>query len=135
MASSNHAIKGSGGDYCTHCSSPIGEAVRVQPCNIDGTKWCPRCFVWTRMNQPSEQGTDGAPRFNAGQACVAKCQFVQCGWVAVCFGAPAGGRLMCGHCGRQGAIRMQLKNDMFTKDELEAIRETTMAGLKEASKA
>jgi len=92
-------------------------------------------MVFWRMHQPSEQGTHGAPRFNAGQACVAKCQFVQCGWTAVCFGAPAGGRLMCGHCGRQGAIRMTLKDEDFTKIEKDAIRETVEAGIKAAKSA
>lgn len=135
MPSANHAIKGSGGFYCCRCSSSVGDAVKVQPVFCDGDVFCPRCMVWFRMHQPDEQGTHGAPRFNAAQCCVAKCSYNECGWTAMCFGAPRGGHPICGNCGRPGAVPIMLKDDMFTKEERDAIAETVQAGLKAANSA
>jgi len=121
MPDPNHATKGSGGGYCCRCSSSLGEAVKVQPVNVDKETYCPRCFVWWRMNQPTEDMTHGQPRFNATQACAAKCQF--CAWTVVSFGALPGQRLRCSHCGGAGAVPVIIPRDGLTEREREAIRE------------
>ena len=129
MPSANHAISGANGNYCVRCSSSIGDAVKVQPFNVDGETYCPRCACWWRMHQPEEQGTHDQPRFNASQCCVAKCQF--CEWIALSFGAQPGRQLRCGHCGKPGAIRMRIDQSAFTKIEQEAIRDAQERTMKE----
>lgn len=118
----NHAIKGSGGAYCCRCASPVGDAVKVQPTNCDGEIYCPKCFVWGRMNERTEQGTHGKPRFNASQACAAVCRSF-CGFTMLCFGAEPGKGLRCSHCGKPGAQMIPLNQQSFTKLELEAIED------------
>jgi hypothetical protein len=129
--SSNHAISGSGGAYCCRCASAVGDAVKSQPVFCDGEVFCARCFVWKRMNEPSEGQTDGQGRFNAGQACAAKCVSF-CGYTMVCFGGEPGKGLRCSHCSRGGAQRLVLHKDSFTKIELEAIEDANRQMLKKA---
>jgi hypothetical protein len=108
----NHA--GAAGHYCKRCSSAVGESVKVQPCNCDSETFCPRCFVWWRMNAEPD-------RFNASQACVVKCQF--CAWTAPSYGGQPGKGLRCSQCGKWGALKVPIDPSMLTPVEHEAIRD------------
>ena len=82
------------GSYCDCCASSMGDAVKVQPTNVDREKFCPRCFCFVRMHSEPE-------RFQASRTAAVLCQF--CGWLSVCFNV-AFGRATCGHCQRPGAM-------------------------------
>ncbi len=128
----NHAITGSGGNYCCHCASPVGDAVKVHPVNCDGKIYCPRCFCWVRMNEPDDNGPqDGQKRFNASQTCAAKCLSF-CGYTTLCFGAEPGKGLRCSQCGMGGAQKIPLDSSYFTKFEREAIADANETVLKKA---
>lgn len=114
MPSAKHATSGGDGSYCCRCSSSVGPAAKVQPNNVDGDIYCPRCFVWVRMAE--EPG-----RFNASQACVVKCQF--CEWTSVCFGARPGHGMMCMLCKHGGAMPVRV-DAAFIEPWKEAIRAT-----------
>jgi hypothetical protein len=120
---------------CCHCGSSVGDSVLVQPTVCDGDTWCPRCFVWHRMNQRSESGTEtttaSAPRFNASQACAAKC--TACGWLVLSFGMQPGQRLArCSHCGQNRAILVPVPKDGLTRREKADLTEIVQ-GTKKAS--
>lgn len=122
MPDPNHATKGSGGAYCCRCTSALGESVKVQPTTCDGEAYCPRCFVWKRMNEPEEQGTDGQPRFNASQCAAAEC--TRCGWTIVTFGNRPGQRkARCNHCNSDRAILVAIPKGALTNTEIDAIRD------------
>jgi hypothetical protein len=74
------------------------------------------------MNEPTEDPTHGQARFNASQACAAKC-ISFCGYTVLCFGAEPGKGLRCSHCGRAGAQKIPLDQKFFSKIELEAIED------------
>jgi len=126
----NHATKGSGGCYCCRCSRPLGESTKVQPFNVDGETFCPRCGVWWRMNQPEEQGTQGKPRFNSHQAAAGTCQF--CEWEVITFGAQPGRQLLCSHCLKPGVIRVPLEKGMFSPLEIAAMADAMERAKKSA---
>lgn len=83
---------------CKYCATPVGEAVKVQPQNVDDDIFCPTCFVWHRA--PAEPN-----RFHAAGVSSVHCN--GCGWDSVSFasgpGVP-GGRRTCGHCRSTGAL-------------------------------
>lgn len=102
---------------CCHCASSIGDDVQVHPQFVTDAKdaskvevYCPRCFVWWRMRQEPE-------RFQAHQACVARCQF--CHWTMVSFGARPGGSLLCFHCHSTGAVPIEPRpEDLVAMNEV-----------------
>jgi hypothetical protein len=91
---------------CCNCSSTLGPSNKMQPTNVDGELWCPRCFTWKRANLEPE-------RFNSSQTVAAQCQF--CGWKVVCFGIGPGQRLTCNHCGRGGCMPLMPDPDDVAK--------------------
>lgn len=131
MSDANHATMGQG-DYCVHCASALGDAVKVQPSQIhdEPGKWCPRCWVWKRMSMESGPlGTTGPHRrFHAKHTVACKCQF--CGWTVVSHGAVPGGGIRCSHCGKSGCIPLQIDDATMAKlapvvrDALEAAKKT-----------
>lgn len=108
MASSNHAITGSGGSYCCFCSSSVGPQAKVHPQNVDNETWCPRCFVWWRMGM--EPG-----RFNASRSAAVQCQF--CGWITVSHGVSVRGAARCFHCNAGGAILLNPTKEQMKEAE------------------
>ena len=89
---------------CCNCSSAVGDSAHVHPVRVhaeDGKGapevWCPRCFVWHRMNLEPD-------RWDASHTAVVRCQF--CPWISVCHGVN-NGAAFCGHCGAVGALLIQ----------------------------
>jgi hypothetical protein len=83
------------------------------------------------MNEPEQ---DGTKRFNASQACAAKCLSF-CGYTTLCFGAEPGKGLRCSHCGKGGAQKIPLDPSYFTKFEREAIADANETVLQAALKS
>lgn len=106
---------------CRNCGREIGAEVKVQPTNVDGEQFCPRCFVGVRMNMEPE-------RFNASQTAAVRCQF--CKFESVTQGARPGSGLRCGNCHRFGCLRVPLGEMPVGKLTIEAVND----GLSDAMK-
>jgi hypothetical protein len=110
--------------HCSNCRRELGAETKVQPTTVDGTSWCPLCFVARRM-------ADDPSRFNASQAVAAKCVF--CGWTVVSFGArPGQGRMHCSHCSREGALKVRFVDLPLTERETKQLAEIVHESRKQA---